>query len=101
MHEHTSVPDVEVTLRCNGRIARLSPRAMASHPKMQTKYHLGGTTTSIVGIDGRSFGEFEVDLRRMNQRLASLEQNVWRPRLAVEADVPAIAVYSGKIDQLD
>ena len=29
------------------------------------------------------------DLRRMDQRLASLEQNARQPRLAIEADVPA------------
>ena len=29
------------------------------------------------------------DLRRMDQRLASLEQDAWQPRLAMETDVPA------------
>ena len=48
---------------------------------------MGGTTTSIVGIDGRSFGELDEDLRRINQRVASLEQNARQPRLAMEADV--------------
>ena len=35
------------------------------------------------------FGEYKEDLRRMDQRLASLKQNARQPRLAIEADVPA------------
>ena len=36
-----------------------------------------------------AFRECKEDLRRMDQRLASLEQNARQPRLAMEADVPA------------
>ena len=38
---------------------------------------------------GKAFGEFKEDLRSVDQRLASLEQDAWQPRLAVEADVLA------------
>ena len=38
---------------------------------------------------GKAFGEYKKNLTRMDQRLASLEQNAGRPRLAMEADVPA------------
>ena len=38
---------------------------------------------------GKAFGEFKEDMRRVNQRLASLEQDVRQPRLAMEADVTA------------
>ena len=37
----------------------------------------------------KAFGEFKKDLRRINQRLASLEQDAWQRRLAMEADVTA------------
>ena len=37
---------------------------------------------------GGAFEECKEDLRRMDQRLASLEQNARQPRLAMEADVP-------------
>ena len=33
-----------------------------------------------------TFGEYKENLRRMDQRLASLEQNARQPRLAMEAD---------------
>ena len=36
-----------------------------------------------------AFGEYREDLRRMDQRLASLEQNAREPRLAMEANVSA------------
>ena len=38
---------------------------------------------------GEAFGEFKEDLRRIDQRLASLEHDAPQPRLAMEADVPA------------
>ena len=38
---------------------------------------------------GEAFGELKEDLRRINQRLASLEQNARQPHLAMEARVPA------------
>ena len=38
---------------------------------------------------GNTFGEFKKDLRRIDQRLASLEQDARQPRLAVETDVSA------------
>ena len=38
---------------------------------------------------GKAFGEFKEDLRRIDQRLASLEEDARQPRLAMEADVPA------------
>ena len=38
---------------------------------------------------GEAFGEFREDLRSIDQRLASLEQDARQPRLAMEADVPA------------
>ena len=38
---------------------------------------------------GKAFREHKEDLRRMDQRLASLEQNIRQPRFAMEADVPA------------
>ena len=37
----------------------------------------------------KAFGEIKEDLRRTNQRLASLEQDARQPRLAMEADVTA------------
>ena len=36
----------------------------------------------------KAFGEFKEDLRRIDQRLANLEQDARQPRLAMEADVP-------------
>ena len=36
---------------------------------------------------GKAFGEFKEDMRRINQLLASLEQETRQPRLAMEADV--------------
>ena len=36
----------------------------------------------------KAFGEFKGDLRRIDRRLASLEQDARQPRLAMEADVP-------------
>ena len=36
-----------------------------------------------------AFGEYKEDLRRMDQRLASLEQNARQPRLAMEANMSA------------
>ena len=38
---------------------------------------------------GEAFGEFKEGLKRIDQRLASLEQDARQPRLAMEADVPA------------
>ena len=38
---------------------------------------------------GEDFEEIEEDLRRINQRVASLEQDARQPRLTMEADVPA------------
>ena len=38
---------------------------------------------------GEAFREYKEDLIRMDQRLASLEQNARQPRLAMEIDVPA------------
>ena len=38
---------------------------------------------------GKAFGEFKENLRGIDQRLASLEQDAQQPRLAMEADVPA------------
>ena len=38
---------------------------------------------------GKAFGEFKEDLRSIDQRLASLEQDARQPRLAMEADGPA------------
>ena len=38
---------------------------------------------------GEAFEEIKEDLRRMDQRLASLEQDARQPRLAMEVDVPA------------
>ena len=38
---------------------------------------------------GEAFREYKEDLKRMDQRLASLEQNDRQPRLAMAADVPA------------
>ena len=38
---------------------------------------------------GKACGEFKEDLRSINQRLASLEQDARQPRLAMEADVTA------------
>ena len=38
---------------------------------------------------GEAFGGLEEDLRRIDQRLASLEQDARQPRLAMEADVSA------------
>ena len=35
----------------------------------------------------KAFGEIKDDLRRINQRLASLDQNDWQPRLAMEVHV--------------
>ena len=43
----------------------------------------------LSGIDGRSFWRIKEGLRRMDQRLASLEQNAGQPRPTMEADVPA------------
>ena len=40
-------------------------------------------------LRGKAFGEYKVDLRRIDQRLASLEQDARQPRLAIEANVPA------------
>ena len=37
---------------------------------------------------GKAFGEFEEDLRSIDQRLASLEQDARQPRPTMEADVP-------------
>ena len=37
----------------------------------------------------KAFGEFKGDLRSIDQRLASLEQDARQPRFAMEADVPA------------
>ena len=37
----------------------------------------------------KAFGEFKEDLRSINQRLASLEQDSRQSRLAMEANVPA------------
>ena len=36
-----------------------------------------------------AFEEFEEDLRMIDQRLASLEQDARQPRLTMEVDVPA------------
>ena len=38
---------------------------------------------------GKAFEEFTEDLRRIGQRLASLEQDARQPRLTMEADAPA------------
>ena len=38
---------------------------------------------------GKAFGEFKEDLRSIDQRLASLEQDARQSHLAIEADVPA------------
>ena len=38
---------------------------------------------------GETFGEFKENLKGIDQRVASLEQNARQPRLAMEADVPA------------
>ena len=38
---------------------------------------------------GEAFREHKKDLRRMDERLASLEQNARQPRFAMEADMPA------------
>ena len=38
---------------------------------------------------GDAYGEFEKDLRRIDQRLASLKQDVQQPRLAMETDIKA------------
>ena len=38
---------------------------------------------------GKALEEFKEDMRRVNQGLASLEQDGWQPRLAIEADVTA------------
>ena len=38
---------------------------------------------------GEVFGEIKEDLRRIKQRVASLEQDARQPCLAIEADVPA------------
>ena len=38
---------------------------------------------------GGAFREFEEKLRRIDQRLAGLEQDARQPRLAMEVDVPA------------
>ena len=38
---------------------------------------------------GEAFGEYKEDLRRMDQRLASLEQNARQLRLAMGVNVPA------------
>ena len=37
----------------------------------------------------KTFRELKEDLKRIDQHLASLEQNAWQPRLAVEVDVSA------------
>ena len=39
---------------------------------------------------GEAFEEIKEDLRRMDQRLASPEQDARQPRLAMKADVPAV-----------
>ena len=38
---------------------------------------------------GEAFGEFKEDLRRIDQRLANLEQDARQPRLAMEENVKA------------
>ena len=38
---------------------------------------------------GEAFGKLEEDLKRINQRLARLEQGARQPRLPIEADVIA------------
>ena len=37
---------------------------------------------------GKTFEEIKKDLRRMNQRVTSLEQDARQPRLPIEVDVP-------------
>ena len=38
---------------------------------------------------GKAFGEITKDVRKTNQRLTSLEQDAWQPRLTMEAEVKA------------
>ena len=38
---------------------------------------------------GKALEEFKEDMRRINRRLASLEQDARQPRLAMEADITA------------
>ena len=90
MYQHTSVLDVEVTLKCHGRRTRLSLRAMAPFlSKKNTDLMNPRGLTCIDLITNSCFekmNEIAEDWQSMDQRLAGLEPDARQPRLAIVAD---------------
>ena len=93
MFYHTSVLDVEVTLRCRGRRARLSLEGNSPVPQ-QEEYGSGQPTLDDVcriikevfrRLD-RKLDVMAKDLKTVDQRVASLEHDTRQPRRALEAD---------------
>ena len=87
------VPDVEVNPKMLGRKSRAVPEGNGPIP--QDAYVMSGGITReelqrvMSETMGMALEEFKEDTRRVNQRLASLEQDAREPRLAKEAGIAA------------
>ena len=77
--------DVEVTLICHGRKARLSPRATAPFPNA-LGISLEDFRRALSEMKAEILRELKEDLRSMDQRLASLEHGAGQPHLVMKAD---------------
>ena len=91
VYEHTSVLDVEVYPNMPRNWSKAAPEGNGPTPQdvyvMITWEKLRRVLSESMG---EAFREFEEDLRRIGQRVASLEQDARQPRLAMEADVKAV-----------
>ena len=99
MYQHTSILELEVSLSCHGRRARLSPRAISPSPSKKNSGlenpRWGIYIDFLREINGsyfdrwkRKLKEILDEMRVVDQRAGSLEHDARQPRLAMEADGP-------------
>ena len=83
------VLDVEVTLKMLRKKIKAVPEGNGPNPQDASVVITWEKLRRVLSESmGKAFGEFKEDLRSIDQRLASLQQDARQPRLAMEADVP-------------